>query len=486
MAELNALIAQAEGHHRAGRLVEAVATYRQILTERPEIAEVHNSLGLVLKAQGKLDEAAAQYARAIALKPTLFQAHNNLGNVLRLQNRLAEAAESYQRAVALGPDQPDTHTNLGKVLAHLGRLDEAAACFDRALTLRPTDAEAHYHRFDLKTYRRGDADLAMLETLGANAHRLSTQDRIFVHFALGKALEDIGEYERAFEQWIQGNGLIRRETAYDEAATERGMKMLAQVFDAELLARLAGVGDPSPAPIFILGMPRSGSTLVEQILASHPAVHAAGELDNLDRIVKQSLESAEQTFPTWTEWLDGERLRELGAAYLASLPPRPAGKARVTDKAPSNFLYVGLIRLMLPGAKIVHTVRNPIDTCISCFSRRFINGQKFSYELGELGRFCRMYRGLMDHWRAVLPEGAMLDVEYEAVVDDLPGQARRLIEYCGLPWDDRCLAFHKTDRPVTTASKAQVRRPLYGSSVERWRRYEKFLQPLLEGLGLES
>ena len=199
-----------------------------------------------------------------------------------------------------------------------------------------------------------------------------------------------------------------------------------------------------------LGMPRSGSTLIEQILASHPQVHAAGELKNLDRVVEAVSDASGRPvpFPQCISALDADGFRRLGQAYLASLPTLPAGKTRITDKMPGNFLYVGLIRLILPNARIIHTMRDPVDTCVSCFSRLFTYGQPFSYDLAELGRYYRWYHELMEHWRSVLPAGAMLDVAYEDVVDNLEEQARRLIDYCGLPWDDRCLSFHETSRPI--------------------------------------
>ncbi len=306
---------------------------------------------------------------------------------------------------------------------------------------------------------------------------------LYVHFALGKALEDVGDYGRAFEHFLKGNALKRREVHYDEAAEERNLQLIADVFDSSLIERFAGVGDPSAVPIFIVGMPRSGSTLIEQILASHPQVQAAGERSNLDRIVRTATGADKQIpFPASIRALDTDGFRRLGQAYLASLPALGPGQERITDKTPSNFHHVGLIRLILPNARIIHTMRDPVDTCVSCFSTLFAQGQTFSFDLAELGRYYRRYDELMKHWRSVLPAGALLDVSYAEVVDDLEAQARRLIEYCGLPWDDRCLSFHETSRPIRTASNVQVRRPLYRSSLARWRRYEAFLEPLLAEL----
>ncbi len=467
-----------------GKLDQAAASYRQVIALRPDLAEPHNNLGNVLLSQNKLDEAAAHFKHASALRPDLAEPHNNLGNVLQKQGHAEQAAAQYQQAVALRPDYSEAINNLGNIRWEQARFVEAEASYRQALVLKPDLAEAHYHLSELKTFRAGDADLAALEALAAGSDRLALGNRIYIHFALGKALEDTGDYCRAFEQWRQGNALGRGQIVYDEAAALRKLRLIADAFDARLFDRFPSAGDPSPAPIFVLGMPRSGSTLIEQILAGHPQVHGAGELENLDRVARAVLNSAGQPilFPAYVGVLDANSLRRLGQAYLASLPAVAVGKTRITDKMPGNFSYVGLIRLILPNARIIHTVRDPVDTCVSCFSRLFANGQPFSYDLAELGRYYRGYHELMAHWRSILPAGAMLDVSYEDVVDDLEQQARRLIDYCGLPWDDRCLSFHQVRRPVATLSNVQVRRPLYRSSLARWRRYEAYLQPLLAEL----
>ena len=465
-----------------GKLDQAAARFERALALAPNFAEAHNNLGNVLKDQGKLDLAAAQYERAAALDPSLFKPHNNLGCILLEQGKLDQAEMHYEQALALAPDLAEVHVNVGIIRKQQGKFDEAAARFDQALALRPDSAESHHLRTDLKTFRRGDADLATLEALAAD-NRLPPGKMLLVHFALGKALEDVGEYGRAFEHLLQGNALKRREVLYDEAACQQSFRLNADLFDGGLLERFQGAGDPSPAPIFVLGMPRSGSTLVEQILASHPQIHAAGELNLLDRVALSASgpDALPVPVPTAIATQGADGLRRLGQAYLAGLPTPPDGKTRITDKAPGNFFHVGLIRLILPGARIIHTTRDPVDTCVSCFSKLFI-GLPYTYDLAELGGYYRWYHEMMEHWRSILPAGAMLDVAYEAVVDNLEEQARRLIDYCGLPWDDRCLSFHETNRPIATPSNVQVRQPLYRRSLARWRRYEAYLEPLLAEL----
>ena len=307
-----------------------------------------------------------------------------------------------------------------------------------------------------------------------------------MHFSLGKAYADLGQNERSFRHFLVGNALKRRDTAYDEPAMLGFFDRVRAAFTPALMQSKAGLGDPSTVPVFIVGMPRSGTTLVEQILASHPNVFGAGEREDFTRAVDSlpSLNDGSLGFPEAVPALSGETLRQLGAGYLAGIAAAAPDAARITDKMPGNFPYVGLIHLTLPNARIIHLRRDPIDTCLSCFSILFAVGQPQTYDLAELGRYYRAYAALMQHWRRVLPAGVMLEVQYEDVVADVAQQARRIVAHCGLPWDDACLAFHRTQRPVRTASAAQVRQEIYPTSVGRWRRYGDLLQPLIKELGL--
>ena len=425
-----------------------------------------------------------QYQRVAALAPGSPDAHNNVGNLLALLGRFDEATRSYERALALRPQFAEVHNNLANVLKQQGHFDRAVQRYQQAIALQPDYADAHFNQSEIKTFQRDDQELPLLEALARDNSTVPAGKKPLVHFALGKALEDAGEYDRAFGHWLQGNALKRRQLAYDPQQPQQDLRQIVDVFDRQFFQRFAAAGDPTVAPIFILGMPRSGTTLVEQILASHPQVHGAGEHTALERLARRLPLSTGrlERYPAYLSHLDAAGLRRLGQAYLASLPALPTGKSRLTDKTTANFWYVGLIRLIFPGARVIHTVRDPVDTCLSCFSKLFTSGQAFTYDLGELGRYYRCYSELMDHWRTVLPAGAMLDVRYEEVVENLEQQVRRLLEFCGLSWDDRCLSFHQTARTVATASTVQVRRPLYDSSVGRWRRYEKHLGPLLAEL----
>jgi len=254
------------------------------------------------------------------------------------------------------------------------------------------------------------------------------------------------------------------------------------VVDAPLIQRLMGVGDRSDVPVFVLGMPRSGTTLTEQIIASHPDVHGAGELRELMGVVQDIESGGMVAFPENLQGLTAQHVARWGQEYVARVAKRAPHAKRITDKMPANYLAMGLIPLMLPNAKIIHVKRNPVDTCVSCFTRLFNRHQDATYDLFELGRHYANYGRLMQHWHRVLPAGSFIEVQYEDIVADMEGQARRLIDHVGLPWNDACLAFHENKRSIRTASVTQVRQPIYGSSVERWRNYERFLGPLLEGL----
>ncbi len=468
-----------------GRIPEAIAEYERALELNPNHANVHSNLGIALAAQGRAAEAGFHYERALAINPNHAAAHNNLGIVLTDQNRVEEAMSHYARAFAIDPNNAEALNNLGNILKAQGHFKEAFDHYTRAIAIRADYAEARLHRAELKLFRRDDPELAALELLANQAEGPQAKSP-HLHFALAKALEDAEDYARSFEHLRIGNALKRAQIDYDEAATLKGFKRIATVFDRDLLERLSGSGDPSSVPVFVLGMPRSGSTLVEQILASHPQIHAAGELEHLEKTVHElSAGDPPVAFPECVLALDEDGLRELARAYLASLPTVAEDTLRIVDKLPGNFLSIGLIRMILPNARIIHTMRDPLDTCISCYSRLFTYGLPYTYDLAELGRYYRAYQELMAHWRAVLPPGVMLEVSYENVVHDLEGQARRLIGFCGLPWDPRCLLFHQTERLVKTASNVQVRQPLAGSSIGRWRKYETSLGPLLLELAAE-
>ena len=472
--------------HQAGKISEAIAHYACILSLKPDLAPIHNNLGHALAEQGRYEEAAASYRRAIALKADDPEVLCNWGVALAELGRCDEAEEKYRRAIAANPDFASAHNNLGLLLKEKGRLVEARNASEQAIRLSPRNAAYYDNLAAVRSFVPGDRHMTALEALAEDAASLRVAEQIHLHFALAKAYDDTGRPEDAFRALSAGNALKRRQVAYDEATTLARLHRTRALFTAEFIGTHGDTGDPSHLPVFIVGMPRSGTTLIEQILASHPQVFGAGEIHLLDQAVGSIRDAlpGSPPFPEMIADMAPEHFRALGAQYRERLRQRAPDAARITDKMPGNFIFAGLIHLALPNATIIHAVRDPIDTCMSCFAVHFTRGQPHTYDLAELGRYYRHYQAVMDHWRRVLPPGRIVDVRYEDLVSDLAGTARRIVARCGLPWDARCLDFHRTERPVRTASAPQVRQPIYRHAVGRWRRYEQFLGPLLAELEL--
>ncbi|HEY5068083.1 MAG TPA: tetratricopeptide repeat protein [Xanthobacteraceae bacterium] len=467
-----------------GRFELAEEAFRTAISLRPHFAEAFSNLGNALREQNRLDEAESAYRQAIAFKSDIAQTHYNLGSVLGEQDRLGEAGLAYRRAIALKPDFADAHNNLGGTLKYLGRFADARRSVERAMQLSPRNPLYLLNLTELKHFVIDDSDSAAMEELAQDIEALPVKQQINLHFALAKAYEDMGRCDGAARQLLAGNALKRRQIQYEEHVALEELDRIRQVFTPELMQSLEGGGDPSSAAVFIIGMPRSGTTLIEQIIASHPQVFGGGERPNLNLIASGMGASVGRPlpFPNVVPQLSKDDLQRAGARYVAEITRLAPHATRITDKMPANYRLAGLIHLLLPHARIIHAVRDPLDTCLSCFSKLFANGQYQTYDLAELGRYYRHYERVMDHWRRVLPAGRILDVRYEDVVADLASQARRMIAHCGLDWHDRCLTFHETGRPVHTASTVQVRQPIYRSAIGRARRFVPYIQPLLDAL----
>ncbi|MDP9124865.1 MAG: sulfotransferase, partial [Pseudomonadota bacterium] len=467
------------------RYADAEAAYRSALEVDPGLAEAHANLGNCLRRLGRLFEAEAHFARAIELKPDYAVAHFNLGILLQERAEPDRAIAEYRRALAWRPDFIEALNNLGSCLRTQGFVDEARVVFERILELRPTQVEAHCNLAQYKTYRPGDPQIDQFLSQRHRLESLPQEGQVRYWFALGKMMEDVGRHDDAFAAYAEGNRAKRELTPWDEGAHLDLQRRIIATFSGEKLARQAiPATAEGPTPIFILGMPRSGTSLLEQVLATLPGVHGAGEITWLPDTLQAVGTDCEQGafhFPETLETWSGEALRELGDRYVERIRELAPDSTHVVDKLPDNFMHIGLIHLMFPTARIVHSMRDPMDSCFSCFSRLFIgNNLGYTYDLGALARYWVSYHELMRHWHAVLPAGRILDVLYESMVSDFENQARRLVEYLGLPWDDRCLGFHNNRRVVRTASMAQVRRPIYKTSVARWKAYEAHLGELYE------
>jgi tetratricopeptide (TPR) repeat protein len=480
---------------------------RQAVELQPQSAEMHNHLGNALLDLGCFEEAAASYQRAIELNPESSKAYSNLGSVLRELGRLEEAEASLERALALDPRSADILTNLATVQRLLGRGAEVEANLRRALELEPGAVAAAISRADLAV-DRGDFEIAetlyreaftldsdsaaawagivatrrMTPTDGpwfTQAERLAERPRrprveVALRFAMGKYLDDVGEYDRAFASYHRANELVKTyRPPHDRRQLADTFEFMQQLYDAPWIAAARGNAPIERRPVFIVGMPRSGTSLAEQILASHPAVFGAGELSFWKtaslRVAAGSLESGPSPQLMDALALDYDKL-------LARLAP---DHSYVIDKMPANFAYLGMIHAALPGARVIHMRRNPLDTCLSIYFQNFHVAHSYANDLDDLAHYHDEYRRLMSHWLAVLPPQALLEVPYEALVAEPQLWSRRMVEFAGLRWDEACLDFHRTRRTVRTFSRWQVRQKISSGSVERWRRYATHVGPLL-------
>lgn len=504
----------------AGDLPEAEAGLRQRLRDQPlDVAAIRMMAELAGRI-GRYKDAEALLRRAVELAPAFTAARANLATVLYKQNRFAEAVAELDgvlaadgasagdlnlRAAALGrigdyaqarriydellevfPDHAKLWMSSGHILKTLGEQDAAVAAYRRAIALEPGLGEVWWSLANLKTWRFEDADVVAMEAALAASGQLSGDDRLHLHFALGKANEDRAEHEAAFTHYAAGNALRRDQLGHDPDAVTAQVDAVVETITPAFVTARAGAGDASPDPIFILGLPRAGSTLVEQILASHPAIEGTMELPDIPAIAMREAQAAggrPRDWPAALAAMPHERLAKLGAEFLQRTRiQRKTDRPFYIDKLPNNWAYLGLIALILPNAKIIDARRHPLDCCFSNFRQHFAKGQSFSYDLDHVGRYYADYARAMRHYDAVLP-GRVHRVIHEALLDDPEGQVRTLLGFLGLPFDPACLAFHTNTRAVRTASSEQVRRPINRDGVGQWLPYATQLAPLLDVLG---
>jgi len=504
-------VALALDHLRAGRKTEAIDTLRRALRENANNVDAMRFLAHIYwREEQQQSDAEALLRRATTLAPGYTTAWIMLGSLLHESDRYADSIECYhaairsdesnsiawaglgngyahigdversiaafERSLALHPDSPSVQLSLGHVLKTRGDQPAALRAYRAAIAGRPEFGEVYWSMANLKVFRFEEAEIAAMEQQ-LQRDDLSESADIHFRFALAKAYEDRGEYDRAWHFYDTGNQRQRKRFFHDPVAMELRHEQIAAVFTPELFARHAGQGCDATAPIFIVGLPRSGSTLIEQILASHSQVEGTAELPVLMRLAYSigRYRPDQKRYPEAVTDLRGKDLKAYGRQYMDETKSyRATDRPYFTDKLPNNFSHVGLLHLILPNARIINARRHPFDSCLGGYKQLFGKGQNFTYDMGDLSAYYRQYYETMRHWHKVLP-GKVLDVHYEETVTDLETQVRRILEHCGLPFEESCVRFHENRRAVRTASSEQVRQPIYTDALGHWRRFESHL-----------
>jgi len=464
------------------RAADAERLLRHALKQSAHLPLAWRGLCQALVDLGRLPEAEAAVRRLLKIEPENPKNWVMLGNVCTRMMRQPDALIAFEEAARLNPGEVRLRLSIGHLHKTLGHRRECEEAYRACLKFDPNFSEVYWSLADLKTYVFSDAEIADMQALVKGDGGDDT-DQAHLHFALGRAFEHRKSYAVAFEHYAAGNRRRRKTVVFDIRVFENKTRRVRECFDAAFFAERANAGHGDPAPIFVVGLPRSGSTLVEQILASHSSVEGTFELPNVLTIVRE-LDHANPEHDAYPESVNSVPLAQfalLGRRYIEETAPLRSGRAHFIDKMPNNFSHVGLIHSMLPNAIIIDVRRHPMDSCFSTYKQHFAEGQSFSYDLDDLGRYYRCYLSLMDHWDAVLP-GKVLHLQYEDLVRDPETCIRRLLSHCGLEFEPACLAFHETKRPVRTASAEQVRQPLYASGVGYWRNFETQLEPLRRAL----
>ncbi len=505
---------------RTGRMDEAAACFRKAVSILPDFADAHYNLGKACKVLGLYDEAVSAYESAVRLRQNWAEAWINLGHVYSYQGRMFDAIESYRRALTLNPDLAAAYKSLSGLLIALGRLDEAAVCMRKLAQLIPGSLDATLGEIKI-LQRRGDTDQAyamardlfethhgilevdflyatlcgqtgrQVEAIDLLERRLATGDRALdhqqlsmIHYHLGDQYDAIRDYHRAFEHYKSANQI--KSHRFDMQSFKRYVDCLIEHFNPDFMRTATKAPLLSDRPLFIVGMMRSGTTLVEQILASHPDVCGAGELHDINTIVLEILDTKEdgQFSADSVINLCQDRCNALSKRYLDRLTQISPDARYVTDKMPQNFLHLGIIAFLFPRARIIHCIREPLDTCVSCYFQNFGTAHPYTHSLEQLGQYYREYHRLMHHWQKVI-DIPILDIGYEELVSDQEGITRKLLEFCDLEWNDQCLRFYENKRAVATLSHEQVRKPVYAHSIGRWKHYDAFITPLIDVLGIQ-
>ena len=517
--KLQALLEKGIEHIRNNEVDEARAIFRGVLTQNPNQPDALNLLGTLEATQGELmqgleliyraamlrprdpvilnnlghtfsklyksEDAIKYLERAVAINPEFIEALNNLGSAYRMAGRPQDATICFESLVEHHPDRPGGYVGLARLLHDEGKLTEAEELIRKGMEKSPTNGAGFAALAQVKKFKEAPPELEKMEEL-ASPDEKGGAERKGLLFSLGKIFDDMGDYEKAFHYFERANAAVEAES--DVTQFVNHVDKIISVFTEEFFAERQDYGCESNRPIFIVGMPRSGTTLLEQIVSSHPQIYGAGELEYLNKLAQKSVEYCElhptlaPEYPSNMLYMSKMGVEFLARSYLWDIKRHSTNADFVTDKMPHNFQNVGLVALLFPNVKIIHSKRSAMDNCLSIYTQSFNDFHAYKKDLSSLGTYYTHYMRLMDHWEKVLPD-RVLEVKYEDLVADQEGKSREIIDYLDLPWADECLTYYKAARSVLTASRWQVRQPIYKGSVERWRNYETHLQPLLEALG---
>ena len=478
-------------HVEAARLLAGIAVekdryrdaevfLRHAAQVAPDYGRIWIDLTNVLREQDKLDDALDCALKVLELAPDKAESNMLIASVFGAMGRYEDAIASYEKALVISPGRSGAMNSMAHHLKTIGRQDDGVAMYRKAIAAKPDHAEAYWSLANLKTFQFDEHEVTAIQKL-LEDDEIPDDSRVQLHNALGLHYEAGKKFDQAFSHFEQCNLLRRQYEIYDSAESETGIDQIIEIIDEEFIGKREGLGCNDDSPILVVGLPRSGSTLIEQILASHSLVDGTFELSNLPRVVKRIRRFSKKraSYPKNLLELSGEHWSRIGGDYIESTRKFRADAPYFIDKNPNNFIFIGLLRVALPGAKIINAIRHPLDSCFGTYKQLFASGQPFSYDFFDLGEYYLQYQRVMDHWKQVAP-GFILDVRYEDVVGDLEGQIRRILDFCNLPFEEDCLRFHETERAVKTASSEQVRQPIYSSSVNLWRNYESHLSELIQ------
>jgi len=464
--------------HQTGQLGEAINCYEKAISIKHAYPTAHNNLGLIALSQGQLDNALKSLEWAVAYNPEYAEAHNSLGAAFQELNQFEKAMNSFNKAVTLNPQYSKGLLNMAIISEIMNLPDEASEYYEKVLTLEPNYTEAYRNQSRTKKYKKNDPQIAQMQSIYSN-DKLGISDKVQINFALAKVNEDLGNQKDFFKHLNEGNRLRKKELNYSFKESKNFHSSLVRLFSKDKpKINKSSLNPLDIRPIFIVGMPRSGTSLVEQIISSHHSVHGAGELNNFKNVATPSLTNY---IDNLINTINEDDLLSIRRNYIKSLTDLSVDEKIITDKMPVNFRLVGLILTAIPEAKIIHLKRDPIATCWSNYKHYFANGNGFTYNQDDLANFFVLYQEIMKFWHKTFPS-KIYDISYERLTTHQEDETHKLLKYCELDWDNNCLNFHKNTRAVITASASQVRQKMYQGSSDAWKKYEKFLQPLIMGL----